>query len=231
MKLKINTMIYPPKNSFFFLLFQFLGTVLILVAIPWDIPKLCLFLLFWYSTFSPFTKKELVAFVILSFVMTLNDIAVVSKGIFFFTTQDFFGIPYFQTVLWAFYFLFWTRLYTQKKLEVSKKRFLSTFILLVVLLGTLYVAETHNLKLFALAILFFFTTLFFHTKSDWYMLFSGVCTGLIIELAGTLSSQWYYTGNFLGMFHIPYWLFFIWALSAWIVGQILFPLLHKKRRV
>lgn len=218
------------NNSWTRILFQLIGTTLILVLVPSDIIKLFLFLLFWLAMFYPLNKKEIVAFILISVAMTLNDIATVANGVFFFTTTTFFGIPYFQTVLWAFYFLHWTRVYMKADFHISQKRLFPALALLILLLGTLYFAGTHDIRLFFLSILFVITIFFYHTYNDWCMFFYGVFTGLVIEIAGTQSGQWYYTGEFLRILNIPYWIFLVWALASWLVGQILLPLLQPQKK-
>lgn len=223
-------MLYLQNNSWARLAFQLIGTVLILLYVPADVPKLIAFIFFWFLSFYPIRPKEFFAFLILSMAMTVVDISTIAQGVFFFTVTSFFGIPYFQTILWGFYFLHWTRVYEKAKLSVWHSRLIPATTLVVVVLIILYTVETHNMRLLLLGIFFSFLIAFFHTKTDWVMYLYGAFTGLAIELIGVLSGQWYYTGDFISLLGVPIWQFIIWGITAWFVGQILFPFLHPHRK-
>lgn len=118
------------------LVLQLLGTLAIIVYVPNSIVQLVLLLLLWLVTFYPLTRVEIVIFIITCIFFTIADVLVLQYGVFQFSQNDIWGMPFYEPFVWGFYFLHSMRMLGNTKKDLY---YIGYFILigfLVEFLGT-----------------------------------------------------------------------------------------------
>lgn len=175
-----------------------------------------LFLLFWWgSTFYPLSKRDLLIFVVTSIFFTMVDVMVLRQGIFQFTDQDVWGMPYYEIFLWGFYFLHTTRMLGGS----VPKRVLPGFVFALLSMSALSFIPVVSYALIATGGLLIGTLALFRTKQDIIYTAYLLTIGVLIELLGTESGKWSYTID-----GYVFWWMVTWAVSGLVLYRAILPL-------
>jgi len=207
-------------------LLQIFGTVGILMFVFNPLIKLVLLLIFWKLTFGKMTVEEYLIFVVASTAMTLSQILTPISHLFYFSTANFFTIPWYEIVMWGFYTL------SAYRLIGAHKQFSASSIIFLVLLSAsfLFFNESHLSLLLASTFVLLLLFLHAHTKLDFAYALYFLLLAFIIEWTGHAASLWTYP-NITSAPHIfgimPMWSIGFWVGSGILLGRIAVPLAHK----
>ncbi|HTM26233.1 MAG TPA: hypothetical protein VL225_13635 [Vicinamibacterales bacterium] len=170
----------------------------------------------WSFLFAPFSTGELVAFVLAAFFFLLQNYVCLRAGLFEFRFKDVLLMPYYEPLLWGFYFISMKRFITgptSEDIVIDKKSVAG-----VVLTSVAFSLFSFDSRALFVATACSTTFLFFlfHSKIDLYYASYGLMLGVIIELFGVSTGLWWYPApDFLG---IPYWFATMW-ISVGLLGR------------
>ena len=204
---------------------QIIGTVAILMFVPNTLLQLLVLLVFWKVTFGKMTVREYLVFLIASVAMTISQVTTPLGHLFYFTTTDFFTIPWYEIVMWGFYTLSAFRLFGGHRTFSP-----SSLLCWGLLAGTfLMFNSTHFMLICASGVVLAIILLFAHQRLD--LLYAGYFFTLtfIIETTGFLAGLWVYpdvtsAAHIFGI--MPLWAFSFWIGTAIVLGRIVMPVTH-----
>lgn len=179
-----------------------------------------LLVVLWTIAFFPIRWDELVVFLLAGVFFVVQNYVCLKAGLFEFRFKDVLLMPYYEPLLWGFYFL-------------SMKRFLSgaetTYVFNWKSVAGLLVTSiafsifSFNPRALLAATLCSTAILFvlFHTKRDAQHALFALTLGFVVEVFGVSTGLWSYpASDFLG---IPFWFATMW-LSVGLLGyRFLFP--------
>src|SRR6202030_138984 len=84
---------------------QFVGSLLVLSAVPSNGIKTLLLGLLWYATFGRLTRREWIAFGACCLLFTAMDIGSTRHGVFTFLHPTAGGLPLYEFFMWGFFVL------------------------------------------------------------------------------------------------------------------------------
>ena len=196
------------------LVVQLVGTFGIMFFIENTLIALCMMLILWFVTFFPFTKQELVVFILACFFYTLGDVLVLNQGIFYFSDTDILGMPYYEPFMWGFYFL-----HTMRMLGGSSpKQALPGLIFSFIVVATLAYFSNTQLVSWLLIAIVLGGLLVFRTQKDFEYVIYLLGFGLVLEYAGTYFGEWTYSID-----NYVLWWVATWALSGLILYRTILP--------
>ncbi len=203
---------------------QLVGTFGMMFFIENTLIALAMMLILWFVTFFPFTKYELIVFVVTCCFYTLGDIVVLNQGIFYFSDTDILGMPYYEPFMWGFYFLHTTRILGG---EAPKRALPGLILALIVVVTITYFSNTQLVSWLLIAIVLG-GLLVFRTQKDFEYVIYLLGVGIVLEYAGTHFGEWTYNiDNYL------LWWIATWALSGLILYRTIHPIslwLHRDNR-
>ena len=204
------------------LIFQLIGSLLILIWVPGNLFKLSAFILLWITTFQPLSKRELVFFLSVSVFFTTMNALSLQQGIFKFTYPDLWGMPYFELLMWGFYLLHTIRMLNG---PVPKRK--DYFVWTVAFVYSLCFAsiKDQHLLLIATALSLGIALSKYHEKMDLLYTFYMVFIGAAIEYSGVWSGQWLYPGEPIG--GVPLWFITLWGGVGFLLRRLFYPLLAE----
>jgi hypothetical protein len=173
----------------------------------------------WAVVFYPIRLNELIVFALAGVFFLGQNYVCLKAGLFEFRFKDVLLMPYYEPLLWGFYFL-------------SMKRFLASAdnkgywakrvagLVATSIAFSVFSFNSHVLFL-ATACSTAFLFLLFHSKRDLQHALFGLTLGFVVELFGVRTGLWFYPApDFLGM---PLWFATMW-LSVGLLGyRFLFP--------
>jgi len=179
-------------------------------------------LLSWWVVFHPLSAGELVMFAVAGTFFLFQNYVTLRAGLFEFRFKDILLMPYYEPLLWGFYFLSLKRFISgqaRPNLSVDKRAIAA---LVVTSLAfsvfsfdsrAIFLATTcSTIILFAL----------FHERLDVYYALCGLGLGLTVELFGVSTGLWWYPApDFLG---IPYWFATMWISVGLLGRRFLIPI-------
>jgi hypothetical protein len=195
-------------------------TGLIIHFVPNRLLVTAILAVLWALLFFPLRWNELIVFALAGVFFVGQNYVCLKAGLFEFRFKDVLLMPYYEPLLWGFYFL-------------SMKRFLSTA-------DTTYVFNWKSVAGLAVTSIAFSVFSFdsralfaatlcstallfvlFHTTRDVQHALFALALGLVVELFGVSTGLWSYPApDFLG---IPFWFATMW-LSVGLLGyRFLFP--------
>jgi len=180
-----------------------------------------LLLILWYLVFKPFTTEDIFVFLIAVIYIIPQNYIGLKSGIMFFKNQDFLLMPYYEPLMWGFYYIFLKRFINepQNDLKLSYK-ILFTLFLTASLFSYFFSYPSY---LFATSIiLVFILLLLFHEKYDLYYMAITLFLGFIIELFGVQTELWYYPK--VNLLKIPYWFSAMWICVGLFCRRLVIPL-------
>ncbi len=192
------------------------ATIAGLLFVPDRLVLLALLLACWWIVFRPVTAAELMMFGVAAVFFLFQNYVTLRAGLFEFKFKDILLMPYYEPLLWGFYFLGMKRFISGQaspRLSVVRKA-----IAAVVITSAAFSLFSFDSRALFLATACSTIVLFvlFHEKLDVYYALCGLGLGFIIELFGVSTGLWWYPApDFLG---IPYWFATMW-ISVGLLGR------------
>jgi hypothetical protein len=198
-----------------------LATLALLLLISYRPLVLVLLALAWSLLFAPLTAGELVAFAVAGVFFLVQNYVCLKSGLFEFRDKDLLLMPYYEPLMWGFYFLSMKRFVCgrgQENVAIDWKSISGAIVTSIVF--SLFSFDSRALLIgtaCSTALLF----LFFHTRLDLYYALYALTLGVIIELFGVSTGLWSYPApDFLG---IPYWFATMWISVGLLGRRLLIP--------
>ena len=182
----------------------------------------------WSLLFAPFGASELIVFAIAACFFLLQNYVCLRAGLFEFRFKDVLLMPYYEPLLWGFYFISMKRFIsgtTAERLVVDKKSVAG--LVLTSVLFSVFSFDSHALFV-ATACSTAFLFFLFHSELDLYYASYALILGFIIELFGVSTGLWWYPApDVLG---IPYWFATMWISVGLLGRRFLIPASEKIAR-
>jgi len=190
-------------------------TLLIIYWVKQSFIILPALLIVWYFLFKPLNRTELIMFAIGTIFIIGQNYSVLKSGAFTFRQQDFLLMPFYEPVMWGYYYLSIKRfiLEPEDKIKLSPKTFIG---LLITSFCFSIFSSDSNLMTISSTISTFFLVFLFHDRYDFYYAGCALGLGFIIELFGVVSGNWSYPEP--DIFGIPFWFITMW-ISVGILGR------------
>jgi hypothetical protein len=169
----------------------------------------------WAVLFYPIRAGELVMFLVAAVFMLFQNYVTLKSGVFEFRFKDILLMPYYEPLLWGFYFMSLKRFIAEDRKDtvVDKKGILGLVVTSAAF--SLFSGDSRALFIATVCSTTFLLVLF-HTKFDWYYALSALALGFIVELFGVSTGLWAYPApDVLGM---PYWFATMW-ISVGLLGR------------
>jgi hypothetical protein len=197
-----------------------LGLLLTLTAlhyIPDRLLVLLLLTLSWAALFFPLSAGELVLFALAGLFFLFQNYVCLKAGLFEFKFKDVLLMPYYEPLLWGFYFLGMKRFISGGKKEdivvLDSKSYVGVVVTSIVF--SLFSFDSHALFI-ATACSTALLCFLFHTRFDLYYALYALTLGLTMELFGVSTGLWWYPApDFAGL---PYWFLTMW-ISVGLLGR------------
>ncbi len=183
----------------------------------------------WFIAFRPLSRKEMFMFIFASFLIIPQNFAVTSSGGFSFSRPDMFGMPYYEPFMWGFYSLNikrWVYGRVDVNSSLSRKN-----IIAFVATGGVFALFSHNSLLLTLASAALVLVLFswFHDKTDLVAAAYALIMGIVVELFGVHTGQWYYPSPVI--LGLPLWSVTMWLSVGILLNRFLVPVSAKLLQV
>lgn len=193
-----------------------LFTLTALHFIPNRLLVLIPLILSWTVLFYPISAGEVALFVVAALFFMFQNYVTLKAGLFEFRFKDILLMPYYEPLLWGFYFISLKRfILGHRKDEVVVDRKSIAGVVVTSMVFSFFSFDSRALLVAtacSTAVLLFL----FHTKFDWYYALYALALGLIVELFGVSTGLWSYPApDFLG---IPYWFATMW-ISVGLLGR------------
>ena len=173
----------------------------------------------WALVFYPVRLNELIVFALAGVFFLGQNYVCLKAGLFEFRFKDVLLMPYYEPLLWGFYFLSMKRFLGTAD---NKSNWAKSVAGLVATSIAFSVFSFNSRVLFvATACSTAFLFLLFHSKRDLQHALFGLTLGFVVEVFGVRTGLWSYPApDFLGM---PFWFATMW-LSVGLLGyRFLFP--------
>ena len=178
----------------------------------------------WWLIFRPFRASELVLFVLAGLFFLNQNYMSLKAGLFEFRHKDILLMPYYEPLLWGFYFLSLKRFVSDRHPVQSVTATAGIAVLVVSLAFSLF-GSSSQLVLIATLCSTLLLLALFHTRADLCYAASALALGLVIELFGVSTGLWWYPApDFLG---IPYWFATMWVSVGLLGRRFLIPLAER----
>lgn len=188
---------------------------------------LCVLLsVLWFFLFRPLCRREFLLFIVAGIFITIQNYSVLLTGAFTFARQDFLLMPYYEPLLWGFYFLSLKRFFDRDQgVSLQWPAFLGLGFMSVAFsffAGTVW----HSVAVFVatggvLAL--------FHTRQDLAHAAYTLALGFAVELLGVSTGEWSYPDP--DFFGIPFWFAPMWISVGLLGRRLLFPLVAALDRI
>lgn len=208
------------KSRALLLSLQALVSTLGLILVVRHSIALCLLLpLVWFLLFRPLNLSDMLLFLVASIFIAIQNYSVLLTGAFTFARQDFLLMPYYEPLLWGFYFLSLKRFFDRDQgVSLQWPAFLGLGFMSVAFsffAGTVW----HSVAVFVatggvLAL--------FHTRQDLAHAAYTLALGFAVELFGVSTGEWSYPDP--DFFGIPFWFAPMWISVGLLGHRLLFPL-------
>lgn len=173
----------------------------------------------WFFLFRPLSRREILLFIVAGFFITFQNYSVLRTGAFSFAIQDFLLMPYYEPLLWGFYFLNIKRFFGHDEGVGLEWRAVFGLACVSLAFGVFSGTAWHSAAVFtALAVLLSV----FHSPQDLAYGAYALGLGFVVELFGVSTGAWSYPDpDFLG---IPFWFAPMWISVGLLGRRLLFPL-------
>ena len=170
----------------------------------------------WAIVFHPVDRSDLALFVVAGLFITVQNYLALQDGLFEFRFKDILLMPYYEPLLWGFYFVTMKRFVNGRKDEHTPLGMKAVAGLLATsAMFALFSSDSRTLFV-ATACSTAFLFALFHTKVDVQFAIYALVLGFVIELFGVFTGLWWYPApDILGM---PYWFATMW-LSVGLLGR------------
>lgn len=173
----------------------------------------------WFLLFNPLSRRDILLFIVAGVFITFQNYSVLRTGEFAFASQDFFLMPYYEPLLWGFYFLNIKRFFEQDAGVGLEWKAVFCLGCVSLVFGLFSGTAWYSGAVFAaLAVL----VSVFHTPQDLAYGAYALGLGFVVELFGVSTGAWSYPNpGFLG---IPFWFAPMWISVGLLGRRLLFPL-------
>jgi hypothetical protein len=191
-------------------------TGLVLHFVPNRLLVCALLLVAWWLLFFPLTIAEYVLVVLAAFFFTIQDYVTLKAGLFAFGPHDVLLMPYYEPLLWGFYFVSIKRFVSGTAVDYPPLGMKGVAGLVVTsIVFSMFSTGSRPLLIATICSTLFLVTLF-HTSGDFRYAACALMLGLVVEVFGVSTGLWSYpTSDFLG---IPYWFATMW-ISVGLLGR------------
>jgi len=193
---------------------QMIATIAIIVYVPNSLVQVFALFALWAVTFRTLNVREVILFVLTCVFFTVADSMVISQGVFQFTQNDIWGMPYYEPFMWGFYFLHAKRMLEGKE---HQKLFPGLLLAFTFVLSLSSIPDETSLLVVA-GLVVCIALLFFRTREDFFYTLYFIGIGCVIELIGTKTGVWYY-----GIEHYYAWWIVTWGGSGLILYRTIIP--------
>lgn len=197
-----------------------LGCTLALIFVVQQSLALCVLLpSLWFLLFRPLSSSDILLFIVAGVFITFQNYSVLLTGAFAFTHQDFLLMPYYEPLLWGFYFLNIKRFFSQDEVVGLEWKALLGLGCVSLAFGVFSGTAWHSEAVFAaMAVLL----AVFHARLDLAYGAYALGLGFTVELFGVSTGAWSYPEpDFLGL---PFWFAPMWICVGILGRRLLFPL-------
>lgn len=210
----MNNKLIPPLSL--------LSTLGLIWLIPSSLALLLILPLLWYISFRPLEREDLLIYIMAGVFIIVQNYAVLRTGAFVFAQQDFLLMPYYEPLLWGFYFLNLKRFFAgQKQVDNLEWRAIAGLVLISLAFGIFSGTSWHTAAVFVAAGILL---IFFHRKEDLYFALYTLGMGFVVELFGVKTGKWFYPEpDMLGM---PFWFAPMWISVGLLGRRFLLPLMR-----
>ena len=191
-------------------------TLVLIHVIPDNRLVIAPLVLCWTVFLWPINRSDLAVFVFAGGFFLIQNYLALLDGIFEFRDKDILLMPYFEPLLWGFYFTALRRFIADSAapgVRIGWKNFAA--VAMTSAMFSLFSFDSHALfaaTACSTAVLF----AMFHEKEDWQYAGAALALGVIIELFGVWTGLWWYPSpDFLG---VPLWFSTMW-LSVGVLGR------------
>jgi len=175
----------------------------------------------WWLIFRPLRASELVLFVLAGLFFLNQNYLSLKAGLFEFRHKDILLMPYYEPLLWGFYFLALKRFVSDAHPVRSVTATAGVAVVVVSLAFSLF-GSNSQLVLIATLCSTLLLLAMFHTGPDICYAGAALTLGLVVELFGVSTGLWWYPApDFLG---IPYWFATMWISVGLLGRRFLIPL-------
>jgi len=175
----------------------------------------------WWLLFFPLARVEYVLFVLAAAFFTVQDFVTLKDGLFAFRDRDFLLMPYFEPLLWGFYFLSMKRFVSGTADDappLEAKAFIAV-VVTSIMFGSFPTGARPLLIATTCSTVFLFAL--FHTRRDLQYAIYSLVLGLVVELFGVRIGVWSYPkSDFLG---IPFWFATMWISVGLLARRFALP--------
>jgi len=173
-------------------------------------------LVVWWLLFFPLTTTDYLLFPLAAAFFTIQNYVCLKAGLFAFQSHDFLLMPYYEPLLWGFYFISMKRFVFGDAADYAPLDIRSVVGLVVTSIAFSIFSSAPRPLLVATAGSTLLLVTLFHTTSDLACALFALILGFIVELFGVRTGLWSYLApDFLG---IPFWFATMW-LSVGLLGR------------
>jgi hypothetical protein len=175
----------------------------------------------WTLLFFPLRGGELLAFVLAALFFLGQNYVCLKAGLFAFRFKDVLLMPWYEPLLWGFYYLTMERFVSGSRPTGAVVDIKSIAGLAATsMVFSLFSYDSHVLLAATICSTVFLFVLF-HTRMDVYYAAYALTLGFIVELFGVSTGLWSYPApDVLG---IPYWFATMWISVGLLGCRFLFP--------
>ena len=175
----------------------------------------------WYLAYRPLAKSEGLMFVIAAVSIVGQNYAVLKRGGFAFAQQDFLLMPWYEPLMWGYYYLFLRRLIGEPGRGVSLGLKAVLGLTVTGLCFSLF-SQDKTALLLATSGSTALLLVFFHRRYDLCYATAALALGFVVELFGVWTGLWDYPDpDVLG---IPFWFATMWISVGLLGRRFLIPL-------
>lgn len=167
---------------------------------------LLLLLINWGVLLRPFTKSDLILFVMGQLIFVPNNIMAVKNGTFTFTQPDLLGLPVWEYFMWGYYFVVVQRwCQGTPKVGTALKKWMGGAVLFAMCFSSV---QNMNILLFSSCLIVLTALLRARDPMTFKYFIVMVGMGTIVEAAGLAAGHWTYPQGHIGglpLWYIPMW--------------------------
>ena len=187
---------------------------------------LCLLLpILWYGLFRPFTREDLLIFIVAGMFITIQNYTVLRTGAFAFARRDFLLMPYYAPLLWGFYFLSLRRFFAEGEGKGLGWKAVAGLGAMSLAFGLFAGTPLLQAAVFSATAFLF---VMFHSRRDLEHGLYTLLMGFAVEVFGVASGEWSYPRP--DMLGIPFWFAPMWIAVGILGRRLLFPLVEVMDR-
>lgn len=211
--------IFHKKSLLLFLQLTF--TFVVVSSSLSGLAKLVCLVILWIVTFRPFDRYEVAIFLLVSALYSAGNVMSIEKSVFFFLNPNFLHQPYYEFLMWGFYFFNAIRVLAPEKIPVFRWHSVP---LAIFFSASFSISAdpliTPLLTGLALMSLFYF----YYDTVDFCFAGYFVLFGSLLEIIGVRTGEWGYPPPYDQA--VSPWFFCLFAGSGVLCHRLALPLLQ-----